>query len=154
MQTARVHIQSTAVSIIARIAARVGPNARLRLADLALKQLLVLVGPFGADNRLGPAPATVQRVADLAIGNLAKDTPQVSDIVYSTRSGKADKSATKKLWSYLVTAQPYTAHLCLLGLKAMLLVDPTEMQRIGNKDVGKSVSLRMERMLMHLLNEC
>ena len=123
-----LHIQSVAVSIIARVAARVTPGAREQIAKLALARLLLHVVD---------SPAAVQNVADLALGNLAKDTPPVLAL-FSEVVGKTDKSRLKEIWSYLATNQPHISHLALLCLKDMLRSDYAR-QKLGKGDLGKSM---------------
>jgi hypothetical protein len=124
----RSHIQSTTVSILARMAARVEPAARLQMAQLALPKLLQLVVA-------GPAP--VQNVADLAVGNLAKDTPPVVAI-FAEANGKADKSLIKRMWTYLATGHPHASYLSLLSLKVALDSDSAR-EKLGKGDVGKKL---------------
>ena len=123
-----LHIQSVAVSIIARVSARVTPGAREQIAKLALTQLLLLIVN---------SPAAVQTVADLALGNLAKDTPPVLAL-FSEVAGKRDKNRLKEIWSYLATNQPHISHLALLCLKDTLRSGYAR-EKLGKGDVGKSM---------------
>lgn len=127
-ETHRVHIQSTAVSIIARVSARVSPAACEHISKMALAQLLSLVIT---------APAAVQNVTDLALGNLAKKTPQVLAL-FSELTGKNDKSRLKGIWTYLATNHPHISYLALLCLKDTLRSHHAR-EKFGKGDVGKTM---------------
>lgn len=109
----RLHIQTAAVSIIARVAARVTPRERAQIATLALGQLLHLIVA---------SPAAVQSVADIAVGNLAKGTPAVL-AQFGEMTGKTDKRRFKQIWDYLATNQPQISYLALVCLKDTLRSD-------------------------------